>query len=124
MTENIEIRPDLSKQLEENAYQSNKSISDIVNEAVEQYLITQQRQVIDREIEAYTQMHASLWRTFPDQWVAIHDGKLVDQDSDRVALYRRIRARYGQTPVLVRQVQEEANPEIYIRTPSRGRISS
>ncbi len=124
MTENIQIRPDLTEQLERNAYQRNRSVSDIVNEAVEEYLYTQQRQVIDREVDAYIQMHALLWRTVPHQWVAIHEGALVDQDADRIALYGRVRTKYGQMPVLIRQVKEDPNPEIHVRTPSRGRISS
>jgi hypothetical protein len=88
------------------------------------YLYTQQRQIIDREIEAYNQMHPALWRTIPNQWVAIHNEEVVDQDPDRIALYGRVRAKYRQTPVLLRQVKEDANPEIQVRTPGRGRISS
>jgi predicted DNA-binding protein len=124
MTDNIRLRPDLSERLQDNAYQSQKSVSDLVNEAVEQYLHTQQRQIIDSEIEAYIQLHPTLWRTIPNQWVAIHNGEIVDQDSDRISLYGRVRAEYGQTPVLIRQVKEDVNPEILVRTPSRGKIPS
>jgi hypothetical protein len=123
MTETIQLRTDLSEKLQETAYQSQKSVSDLVNEAVEQYLHTQQRQIIDREIDAYSRMHDSLWRTIPTQWVAVHEGEVVDKDEDRVALYVRIRSKYGQTPVLIRQVKEDPNPEIQMRTPSRGKIS-
>jgi predicted transcriptional regulator len=123
MTEIIQLRTDLSEKLQETAYQSQKSVSDLVNEAVEQYLHTQQRQIIDSEIDAYNQMYAALWRTIPTQWVAVHEGEIVDKDADRIALYARIRARYGQTPVLIRQVKEDPNPEIQVRTPNRGKIS-
>jgi predicted transcriptional regulator len=124
MSDNIQLRPDLSERLQKNAYQSQKSVSELVNEAVEQYLHTQQRQIIDREIEAYIQLHPTLWRTIPNHWVAIHNGEVVDQDSDRISLNGRVRAKYGQTPVLIRQVQKDVNPEILVRTPSRGKISS
>ncbi|MBX2998390.1 MAG: hypothetical protein KF893_07745 [Caldilineaceae bacterium] len=124
MTNTIQLRADLNEKLQETAYQNQKSISDLVNEAVEQYLHTQQRQIIDREIEAYNRVHASLWHTIPNHWVAVHEGEIVDKDLDRVALYTRVRAKYGQTPVLIRQVKADPNPEIQIRTPSRGKISS
>jgi hypothetical protein len=123
MTDDIQLRPDLSEKLQENAYQSQKSVSDLVNEAVEHYLYTQQRQIIDREIEAYNQMHPALWRTIPNQWVAIHNEEVVDQDPDRIALYGRVRAKYGQTAVLIRQIKADPNPEIQMRTPNRGKIS-
>jgi hypothetical protein len=121
-TDTLMLLTDLREILERDAEQEARSISDIVNEAVERYLRERQRAKLDQEIAAYESMHAELWQKYPTQWVAIHKQKLVDHDSDRQALYRRVRARYGRTSVLIREVTDQSQEEIWLRTPSTGRI--
>lgn len=53
------------------------------------------RTKLDREIAAYEKQHPILKQTYLGQWVAIHQGQLVDHDPDEPSLYRRIRANYG-----------------------------
>ena len=120
--ETIVLRPDLQETLEERAKQAAKSVNDLVNEAVEQYLRAQQRQKLDREIAAYERLHPELRQSHLGQWVAMHQQQLVDADADQAALYRRVRARYGRTSVLIRQVTEQAVEEVWLRTPSTGRV--
>jgi hypothetical protein len=64
---------------------------------------------ISRESAAYRAMHADLIDDYLGQYVAIHDGKLVDHGSDFSTLHERVRKRFGRQPVLVRRV--EINPE-------------
>jgi metal-responsive CopG/Arc/MetJ family transcriptional regulator len=122
--ESITLRSDLLETLEKDAQQESRSISDIVNEAVEHYLRQRQRSKLNREIMAYEAMHAKLRKKYLGQWVAIHSEKLVDHDQDRVALYRRVRARYGRISVLLRQVTEQPVEEAWIRTPSTGKLTA
>ncbi|MCB9141978.1 MAG: hypothetical protein H6646_06845 [Anaerolineales bacterium] len=119
----IVLEPTLRSRLEQDAAQEVRSVNDLVNEAVAQYLRQRQQAKIDREIVAYEDMHGQLVRDHLGEWVAIHDQQLVDHDSDRVALYRRVRARYGRTSVLIRQVTTEQVEEIWLRTPSTGRTT-
>ena len=119
----IVLEPTLRSRLEQDAAQEVRSVNDLVNEAVAQYLRQRQQAKIDREIATYEDMHAQLLRDHLGEWVAIHDQQLVDHDSDRVALYRRVRARYGRTSVLIRQVTTEQVEEIWLRTPSTGRTT-
>jgi hypothetical protein len=95
----------------------------MVNEAVEHYLRERQRAKLDQEILAYEALHTELWQKHLGQWVAVHEQKLVDYDSDRAALYRRVRAKYGQISVLLRQVTEQPVEEVWLRTPSTGKIA-
>jgi hypothetical protein len=120
--ESIVLRPNLRKTLEEQAQQAAKTVNELVNEAVEQYLLAQQRPKLDREIAAYERLHPELRQTHLGQWVAIHQQQLVDADTDQAALYRRIRAKYGRTSVLIRQVTEQAIEEVWLRTPSTGKV--
>ena len=118
----IVIRPDLYKALEQSAQREARAVSDIVNEAVEYYLREQQRAKLNREILAYEALHPELKQKYLGQWVAMHNQALVDHDSDRVALYRRIRAKYGRTAVLLRRVTEQPHEELWLRTPTTGKV--
>jgi len=117
----ITLREDLRETLQKKAEQEARSVNEIVNEAVEHYLLERQRAKLDTEVSAYEAMHVELKQKYLGQWVALHDQRLVDHDSDGLALYWRIRARYGRTSVLIRQVTEQPVEEAWIRTPSTGR---
>jgi predicted transcriptional regulator len=122
MLETIELSSELQARLADSARREAKSTSDLVSEALEYYFEAQQEEKINKEIEAYEAMHTELWHTIPYQWVAIHNQKLIDRDSDRTSLYRRVRAQYGRVVILIRQVRETPTHEIWVRTPSTGRI--
>ncbi|MEM7535393.1 MAG: hypothetical protein AAF639_24660 [Chloroflexota bacterium] len=70
--------------------------------------------IIAQEAKAYAQMHPELLLKYPRQYVAIHQGELVDRDTDKIALYRRLAEQYGDTPLLVRQVLPEVVPTVRI----------
>jgi predicted transcriptional regulator len=114
--ETIELRPELQAMLEENAHREAKSISDMLNEALEYYFEAKQEEKLNKEVEAYEAIHAELWRTRPYQWVAFHNQQLIDHDTDHVSLYRRIHARYGRIAILIRQVREQPVEEIWWRS--------
>ncbi|HEY7067567.1 MAG TPA: DUF5678 domain-containing protein [Chloroflexota bacterium] len=124
MADAIVLRPELREMLENNAEHDSRTLNDLVNDAVREYAYRLQREKIDREAEAYTRLHCGLRDKFLGQWVAIHDGQLVDHDADSGALYHRIRAKFGRTAVLIRRVSERPDDEIWIRTPSTGKRSS
>ncbi|MCL4836058.1 MAG: hypothetical protein KJZ86_26700 [Caldilineaceae bacterium] len=123
LSETVILRPDLRQTLTQRAAQEKKSVDELVNEAIDFFLQERQREKLDLEITAYTQMHLELWRTRPGQWVAFHNQELIDSDTEQAALYRRIREKYGRTAVLIRQVRREAVEELWVRTPSTGRIA-
>jgi hypothetical protein len=88
-SESIGLKPEWREWLEENARQEARSPDDLLNEAMEYYAQTRQREKLNQEIATYEAIHANLWQTMPNEWVAIHQQKLVDHDSDRLALYHR-----------------------------------
>lgn len=114
----IALRPDLQQVLERDAELQSKTVSDLVNEAVARYLRERDREKLVRENTAYERMHATFLPDLLGQWVAIHDGQVVDQDADASTLHARVRAQCGRTPVLIRQVEEHPAREIRRRTPS------
>lgn len=123
--ESIVLRTDLHKQLSRHAEDSDQELSKLVNQAVEQYLCVRHHAKLDQEIAAYETMHEELRNRHLGQWVATHEQRLVDHDKERQALfYRSVRATFGRTSVLIRQVAEHPIEEVLVRTPSTGKLLS
>ena len=51
------------------------------------------------------------------KFVAVHDGQVVDHDPDQRALYLRVRARFGHTPVLIVWADWDGPPVYTIHSP-------
>ena len=74
-------------------------------------------ETVEEEIAAYHRLHSELWRKYPGQHVAIQNGRLVDHDTDGLALSRRIYSRFPDTFVLIRQVDAQPERVIQMRSP-------
>ncbi len=72
------------------------------------------RHKISEESKIYHQRHAELKDQYLGQYIAMHDGQVVDHDTDFQTLRRRIRQRFGHTPVMITLV-EEAAEQILVR---------
>jgi len=81
--------------------------------------------------EARISAEAAAWYARPDadrepytrQYVAVLQGEVVDHDADRLALARRVRARYPGTPVLITTAEARAPREFQIRSPRLEQLS-
>ena len=120
----IVLRSDLAQSLTIQAEQRDKSLNDLVNEAVESYLLEQQEKKLDYEILGYEKLHPQLQQTHLGHWVAIEQQVLVDSDRDQLALLQRVQEKYGNTVVLIRQVGPHPVEEIWVRTPSTGKMQA
>ena len=92
-------------------------LSVLASEAIRAYLRAEAQRAMQEEATAFRQLHPRLLETIPNEYAAIHSGELVDHDQDLVALYERIVKRFGNLPVLMRQVRSEPEQLILIRSP-------
>jgi hypothetical protein len=91
--------------------------------AVEVYLRTvlwrehtaAEREVIEREQTWWLGLPLNERARYEGQYVAVHGQQVVDSDHDDLVLFRRIRSRYGRTPVLM--LPAEGPPEIKAFSP-------
>jgi hypothetical protein len=58
------------------------------------------------EYRAFRRLLPTLLATHAGQYVAIHDGQVVDCDADDIALIQRVHARIGYVPIHVGLVVE------------------
>jgi len=118
----ITVSPDLLAEADQVARQEGISVDDLIADALRQRLRQRRREQIEAEARAFEAMHVQLLSEYRDQFVAIHDGKVVDHDTDKAALYKRVRARYGRTPVYFQQVTAQVLPTFQIRSPRKPRL--
>lgn len=115
--ETFSLRPELRKKLERYAHEENTSPNELLNDLVAQYISDYEHYKLEMEIEAYRQVHSELKKKYLGEWVAFHDKQLIDHDSDKGALHRRVRQRFGRQPILIRQVEQEPERVLWWRTP-------
>jgi len=103
--------------LEQIARQRAVEPSALAVQAIREFLHAEAQQAMKREADAFRRLHPELLATVPGQYVAIHNGELVDHDTDQLALLERIQSHYPRLPVLIRAVQPEAEQTIIVRSP-------
>lgn len=69
----------------------------------------------EREYRAFLHLLPRLLPTHRGQYVAVHEGQVVDVDADDVALILRVHARYGYVPIHVGLVTDV--PPSLVRVP-------
>ncbi len=104
-------QPDLVSLLQQIAAEQNTTAEELLDAAISEFLDKASRQKIQAESAVFREMHAQLASKYPGEYVAVHDGQVVDHDPDVRTLHLRIRQRYGRLPILLRQVTEAAESQ-------------
>ena len=68
-------------------------------------------------MEAFNRQRVKLLAQFSDEYVAVHNGQVIDHDKDLRTLHLRIFKRLGRMPVLLKQVTQEPARELVFRSP-------
>lgn len=111
-------RTDLIARLEQVATAEDTSTEELLDRAVIEFLEKIALQKLQDETHVYESLHPQLVQQYLGEYVAVHNGIVVDHDIDVRELHLRIRAKFGQMPILLRQVTETVQlPEIVVRSP-------
>jgi predicted transcriptional regulator len=113
----ITIESKLETRLLQAAERLEKPVAEITDEAIRTYLEWLDHQKLEAEIQAFEKMHEQLRARFAQQFVAIHNGKLIDHDLEFETLFLRVQARLGNTCVLIRHVEDALVHEWQFRGP-------
>lgn len=76
---------------------------------------------MEAEFEAYVQLHSELYQSYPNQWVAIYGGQLIDHDSSIDALETRLAISHPNATIYVDKVTSQIVREIVVRSPKFSR---
>ena len=99
-------RPSLIKRIRHVARETNRNTTQLVEAAVQAYLDQLERDNIHRETEAFWAMHAELVARYSGEYVAVHQGRVVDHDPDVTRLEQRVAERWGEAAVLIAPVTD------------------
>ncbi len=84
--------------------------------------VTAQHDRIKAETEAGYELPSEERARYAGQFVAVHEGRVVDTDSDRSALYARVRERFGRQPILITEGGEAPSPGYTVHSARSGRV--
>jgi predicted transcriptional regulator len=113
----VKLKPDLAEQIDYLASQNQTDPETFVNEALRAYITQLRHQKIRAETTAFEEQRETLLARYRDQYVAIHNGQVIDHDSDLRKLHLRIFDRLEHTPVLLKRVTAEPDRELVFRSP-------
>ena len=113
----VTLRPDVAEQITHLAGETQTNAEAVVDKAVRAYLVELRREKIRAETEAFERQRKSLLAAYPGEYVAIHEGNMIDHDPDLRTLHLRVFARLGHAPVLLKRVIEQPERELVFRSP-------
>lgn len=117
----ITLTPELAEQIEHLGGTDQESVQQIVERAVRAYLARLRQEKIRREAEAFQAQYRALLADYAGQYVALHQGRVIDNDPDLRTLHLRVFEKVGHTPVLLKQVTAEPELELVFRSPRLDR---
>jgi len=88
----------------------------LTEQALESFLDQLEWEKLRMEQAAYDRLLPSLLQTHLDQYVAIHEGRVIGSDSNLSALHAFVYTLTGNTPVLFKRVSLEPEPDLRVRT--------
>jgi hypothetical protein len=90
---------------------------ELVQKAIQAYVQAEASQILDRETLAFRAMHAELLTKYPGEYVAVHQGRMIDHDLKLGDIYLRIDEKYPDEIILIKQVQPEIERVFNVRSP-------
>ena len=113
----IVLEPDIAEQIAQIATETENDVDSLVDQALRTYLRQYQREKIRSEMEKFDAQKSALLAQYAGQYVAMHQGNVIDHDLDLRALHLRVFEKLGHKPVLLKQVTAEPERELVFRSP-------
>ncbi|OIO91923.1 MAG: hypothetical protein AUK03_10415 [Anaerolineae bacterium CG2_30_64_16] len=111
----VALQSKLAAQLDTEARRRQTSVDALVNDWLEDQLWHERRRQIYEEAERFRARHAELLLQYGGQYIAMRNGVVIDHDPELLALHGRIRAQYGDDPVLITPVTTEPVQTLKVR---------
>lgn len=100
----VTIREQVARELTKVANEQALPPEQLVEKAIRELLRAEADRILAREMDAFRRLHPMLLQQYPQQYVGIRHGELIDHDIDQLALYLRIDEQYPDEVILLKQV--------------------
>lgn len=111
----LQISEDLAQEIEQEAKYRGVTIEKFLQTVVRRERTMAAREKIEREQQWWLRQPLDLRIKYQGQYVAIHNQEMVDHDVDENELHQRVRARYGNMPILI--IPAEGPLDLHIYSP-------
>lgn len=123
MSTPITLPTQLYERVKQTAQNKQQSVDEYVSELIASALdengivpITND-EALAQEARAWDSLYPLLKEKYPGQYVAIHQGQVLDVDKDALTLNRRIQKNHPNKTIWVSRVEEKPFSEIFMRSP-------
>ncbi len=97
----VQIPDKMAEEIRREAEAEGITTDAILEAAWRRYRAVLQRKKIHQEQTWWESLPLQKRMQYEGEYVAVHDKEVVDHDTDRVSLHKRVRAKYGNIAVLV-----------------------
>lgn len=111
----VTLEPETARRIEQLAQVLATPTDALIDQAVRDYLERQEDEKLESEQQAFEQQRADLMKHYRGEYVAVHNGEVVDHDPDLGVLHQRVWMRLGETPVLLKPVTEAPEGDLVWR---------
>lgn len=113
----IVLKPALVEQIEHLIEKEETSTAAFVEKAIQTYIAQLHREKIRAESDAFHAQFDRLLAEYTGQYVAVHNGRVIDHGPDLRTLHLRVFEKLGHTQVLLKQVTAAPDRELVFRSP-------
>ena len=118
----VALKPDVAEQISQIAGESKMETEAVVDTAVRAYLRKRAEEKIRAEQKKFNEQKESLLVKYKGEYVAVHNGEVIDHDPSIGELHRRVHTSLGRIPVLLKKVTDEPDRVLVFRSPKLQRI--
>lgn len=113
----VVLQDPLSTEIEQAAAEEGVVVDKWIEDAVRRQLMLFRQKTIVSETEAWYRLPSADRERFRGQYVAVSGGEVVDFDTDRLSLYRRVIERFGRRAILITEGGDNPIPEYRVMSP-------
>lgn len=111
----LQVSDELAQTIQTEAATRGLTIENFLRSVILRERTLANRRKIEQEQEWWLNLPLSKRAKYEGKFVAVHNKQLIDHDKDENALGKRIRAKYGNTPILI--MPAEGPREVRIFSP-------
>ncbi len=111
----VDLSPRLFEQMRWIARWQKVTADELAARALSSYLDRLEWEKLQAEMDAFQGQLPALAAQYQDEYVAMHEGQVIDHDPDLRTLHSRVYAVMGSVPVLLQKVTDVPAPDILVR---------
>jgi hypothetical protein len=116
MTAIILTEPTLIHEVQQIAAQEQIDAVTFITQAIRHQIAHYRQKRLTTETEAWYRLPPETRQQYIGQFVAVYQGQIVDNDSDRAILYQRLRQRYGRQTILITEGGDTPMPVYRVKS--------